>query len=216
MVGLVLVVLAVGLGRVLLAGGPGGAALAVGMALPTMLGLCGALCAMRAHGRHPERWRQGAAGEVATGAALASLPGRRWAVMHDLRVPGSRANIDHLVIGPTGVWVIDTKTTRARVTTRWGSVHLGDRKLDSRPLLWEAQMVGELLGVAARPLLAIHGDGLRRRGGRAGGVPALPAERIARRIRRGRRRLSRSEVEMLVDRAASSLPAYSRARTAHV
>jgi Nuclease-related domain len=26
--------------------------------------------------------------------------------MHDLAVPGSRANIDHLVIGPGGVFVI--------------------------------------------------------------------------------------------------------------
>jgi len=30
-------------------------------------------------------------------------------VLHDRAIPGSRANIDHIGIGPTGVWVIDTK-----------------------------------------------------------------------------------------------------------
>jgi Nuclease-related domain len=30
-------------------------------------------------------------------------------VFHDLAVPGSPANVDHLVIGPTGLFVIDSK-----------------------------------------------------------------------------------------------------------
>lgn len=29
--------------------------------------------------------------------------------MHDRRIPRSRANIDHIVVTPGGVWVIDTK-----------------------------------------------------------------------------------------------------------
>ena len=66
-------------------------------------------------GPDPERWRRGAAGERATAALLDRLPARTWAVLHDRRVPGSRANLDHLIIGPSGVWVLDTKTTRARV-----------------------------------------------------------------------------------------------------
>ena len=37
-------------------------------------------------------------------------------VLHDRRVPGrSRANIDHIAIGPAGVTVIDTKSSRGRV-----------------------------------------------------------------------------------------------------
>jgi hypothetical protein len=36
-------------------------------------------------------------------------------VFHDLAVPGSPANVDHLVIGPTGVFVIDSKRWRGRV-----------------------------------------------------------------------------------------------------
>jgi hypothetical protein len=30
-------------------------------------------------------------------------------VLHDLRVPGSRASIDHVVVAPSGVWVVDSR-----------------------------------------------------------------------------------------------------------
>jgi hypothetical protein len=29
--------------------------------------------------------------------------------LHDRKVPGGRANIDHIAVTPTGVWIIDTK-----------------------------------------------------------------------------------------------------------
>jgi hypothetical protein len=35
-------------------------------------------------------------------------------VLHDRRIPGSRANIDHIVIAPSGVWVVDTKRYRGK------------------------------------------------------------------------------------------------------
>ena len=54
-------------------------------------------------------WRRGAAGERRTARLLSPLERRGWAVLHDLALPGSQANIDHLVIGRGGVVVIDTK-----------------------------------------------------------------------------------------------------------
>ena len=45
-------------------------------------------------------WRRGAAGERHTARLLGQLERHGWAVLHDLAVPGSRANLDHLVIGP--------------------------------------------------------------------------------------------------------------------
>ena len=54
-------------------------------------------------------WRRGAAGERRTARLLAPLERRGWAVLHDLAIPGTQANIDHLVIGPGGVLVIDTQ-----------------------------------------------------------------------------------------------------------
>jgi Nuclease-related domain len=47
-------------------------------------------------------WRRGAAGERRTARLLVRLERYGWAVLHDLAVPGSRANIDHLVTGPGG------------------------------------------------------------------------------------------------------------------
>jgi hypothetical protein len=49
-------------------------------------------------------WRRGAAGERRTARLLGPLERRGWAVLHDLAIPGSEANIDHLVIGPGGWW----------------------------------------------------------------------------------------------------------------
>ena len=60
-------------------------------------------------------WRRGAAGERRTARLLGPLERHGWAVLHDLAVPGSRANIDHLVIGPGGVFVIDSKQYRGRL-----------------------------------------------------------------------------------------------------
>jgi hypothetical protein len=34
--------------------------------------------------------------------------------LHDRRIPGTRANIDHLAVTPTGVYVIDAKRYRGR------------------------------------------------------------------------------------------------------
>lgn len=54
-------------------------------------------------------WEQGAVGEEAVATALAALP-PEWIVVNDVRWPGRRfANIDHVVVGPGGVFVIDAK-----------------------------------------------------------------------------------------------------------
>jgi hypothetical protein len=149
--------------------------------------------------RQAARWLRGAAGERATAQILARLPTRRWTVIHDLAVPGSRANIDHLVIGRTGVWVVDTKTTRAAVRTRWRAVHFGDRRLDPGPVVWETEVVSDRLAVSARPIIAVHGALAHR--ARAGSVRVVPAAQLPRRLRRGRRRLRRHEVAALSERA---------------
>jgi hypothetical protein len=60
-------------------------------------------------------WRRGAAWERRTARLLAPLERQGWALLHDLAVPGSRANLDHLVIGPGGVFVIDSRQYRGRL-----------------------------------------------------------------------------------------------------
>ncbi len=171
------------------------------------LGLLAAWWCLRS-GPDPERWLRGAAGERATAAVLDRLPTRTWAVLHDRRVPGSRANLDHLVIGPSGVWVLDTKTTRARVRATWRHVRLGSARLDTGPVLWEAQVVADRLGVPVRPVVVVHGRGLRRRGGRSRGVRVVRADRVLRCLRRRwpRRRLDRPSIEWLMGEADVLFP----------
>lgn len=63
-------------------------------------------------------WEQGAAGEVAVARALGALPDG-WVVLHDLAWPGrARANIDHVVIWPGGVFVVDAKNWTVTIEVR--------------------------------------------------------------------------------------------------
>lgn len=86
--------------------------------------------------RRAENWEKGAAGERTTAERLALLPSE-FVVMHDLHVPGSRANVDHLVIGPTGVFVVDSKAHSG--TFREGSGTLWNGK---RPIRREVETLG--------------------------------------------------------------------------
>lgn len=66
-------------------------------------------------------WERGADGEAETAKALTVLPPDRWTVLHDVRWPGRQlANIDHVVVGPSGVFVIDSKNWSGRVDVRDG------------------------------------------------------------------------------------------------
>lgn len=59
-------------------------------------------------------WATGAVGEERLGARLDSLASESIVVLHDRRIPGTKANIDHLAITATGVWVIDAKRYKGR------------------------------------------------------------------------------------------------------
>jgi hypothetical protein len=54
-------------------------------------------------------WAQGAVGEEVVAARLATLAEVGVITLNDRRIPGTKANIDHLVVTPWGVWVIDAK-----------------------------------------------------------------------------------------------------------
>jgi Nuclease-related domain len=61
------------------------------------------------------RWRVGGEAEERVGRLLSSAVGDAGVVLHDRAVPRGRANVDHIAIVPSGVWVIDTKRYRGRV-----------------------------------------------------------------------------------------------------
>lgn len=54
-------------------------------------------------------WDKGALGEEKLGCGLNNRSSEMLRLLHDRRIPGTRANIDHLAVTPTGIWVIDAK-----------------------------------------------------------------------------------------------------------
>lgn len=66
-----------------------------------------------------ELYERGADGEEATARALATLPSAEWTVFHDVRWPGRKlANVDHVAVGPGGVFVIDSKNWTGRIEVK--------------------------------------------------------------------------------------------------
>ena len=63
-------------------------------------------------------WATGAVGEERLGARLDSLVSESVAVLHDRRIPGTKANIDHIAVTTAGVWVIDAKRYKGRPELR--------------------------------------------------------------------------------------------------
>ena len=63
-------------------------------------------------------WATGSNGERELGRSLDALRDEGMAVLHDRRIPGSRANIDHIVVAPCGVFVVDAKNYKGLVEKR--------------------------------------------------------------------------------------------------
>jgi hypothetical protein len=80
--------------------------------------LGGLLLAVTDEPQSTKAWAVGEQGETANGAFLDRLRDERIAVLHDRRIPGSRANIDHIVISRAGVFVIGSKRYKGHVERR--------------------------------------------------------------------------------------------------
>jgi len=108
---------------------------------------------------------KGARGEELVARELASLPAG-FTVLHGVRVPGasavSKEDCDHVVVGPPGVFLVETKNWSGRVTVAESRL-LCDGREPSRPPLEQARSGAELLGrelsarcgleLAVRPVL---------------------------------------------------------------
>lgn len=115
-------------------------------------------------------WKVGAEGERRVAEVLTGATG--VSVLHDRKVPGSRANIDHLVVGPAGVFVIDAKKYTGQVEVRdVGGLLRTDERLyvknrDRSSLVeamgWQTEVVRTALGerfadVGIQPVLCFVG-----------------------------------------------------------
>lgn len=59
-------------------------------------------------------WRRGAEGEESVGARLERLAGHGWRVLHAVPVGRNGADIDHVLVGPGGLYTINTKNHRGK------------------------------------------------------------------------------------------------------
>jgi len=126
-------------------------------------------------------WQHGAKGERHTARLLDRLDHDGYVVFHDLAMPNSPANLDHLVLGPSGVFVIDSKQWTGHVHQSadglvWHNHYRLDRTLAT--LRWQAETLGRLLGVPVAPLVCVHGAHIQHGGLHAHGVAMVPATRL--------------------------------------
>lgn len=98
----------------------------------------------RLHDRRTELWRRwttGANAETEVGTTLNELRRRGFVVLHDLEREGE-GNVDHLVSGPTGVYLIETKARR------YERKHLAKARR-------QAARLNESLGVWVTPVISL-------------------------------------------------------------
>ena len=126
-----------------------------------------------------DNWDKGARGEQIVARHLEELPAGFF-TFHDLSIAGSRANVDHVVIGPTGVFVIDAKHYG-------GSLHEGNDMLwrgkfpirhECETVAWEASKICDQLGHPVTPVLCFVGTCLPRPIHQIGQVAVCSADAV--------------------------------------
>jgi Nuclease-related domain len=152
-------------------------------------------------------WQRGALGERRTAQLLGRLERHGWTILHDLAIPGSRANIDHLLIGPGGVVVVDSKQYRGRLQLDpYGNLWHGRYPLASvlRAVRFEADQADQILGVAevqVAAIVAVHGTSVPWGQVTASGVTVVPAAQVPRLLGAEPAILTAERVAWLADRA---------------
>jgi hypothetical protein len=145
-------------------------------------------------------------------------------------IPGSREVIDHLVVGPTGVYAIDSEKWDSKVPVRT----LNGKRLYRGPesqkerlehAAWEAGKASEILSetlgteIAVRPALAIYGPRIPWDIATIRGVDVFSGPTLRKYVRRrarqkdGAPKLTREEVRTIYDTAARMLPDVAPTRT---
>jgi len=173
----------------------------------------------------PRAWRRIAHGERRTGTVLDRLSDHGWQVLHDRSAPGCRAGIGHLVIGPTGVFVVESKNLRRLLAWRPGEGWAYGERLLASLLGPTRSAVGSVnqaladvlapLRVVARPVWCVHGPlVLPRRELMVEEVLLVGPRRVARTLAGGPSRLGPDAVAAIAAAAADRLPPAGQPRPA--
>ncbi|WP_432925332.1 nuclease-related domain-containing protein [Microbispora sp. CA-135349] len=191
--------------------------LAAGIGLALLAGGTDLFIAWRLHERTAV-WRGKRRGEVRTGRLLRlGLRRHGYRVMDGRAVPGE-ASIDHLVIGPGGVWIVDNEAwSPDTLIARYGERLFFDEKFGTsvaKGLISAAGSLAALLTketgieVSIAPVLAVHGGKIKARGGvlHGEGLTVAYPRRIARWVRtHGSAEFTEDQIELLARTAARIL-----------
>jgi hypothetical protein len=128
--------------------------------------------------RHAERFFKGARGEERVSGILMNLP-NTYHVFNDFVAGGT--HVDHVVAGPAGVFAVETKYWRGKVTVEDGHILLDGQLPDRDPLSQarrEANLVKAALARAGwngavTPVLAFASDSFRQHIAEVGGAVVI-------------------------------------------
>jgi hypothetical protein len=155
-------------------------------------------------------WRRQAAAQRRTASALRPLEQRGDLFLHDVTLPGWPASLEHLVIGLTGVWVIQSwgrgqRSPRHTATSPWTA---RGATTDPLPRLrWQAAVLADMLAgeglLPVRPLLCVPSGRLAGRRS-VNGVTVATTRQLVDVIRQGAP-LPAGDVERATTRALELL-----------
>jgi hypothetical protein len=153
-----------------------------------------------------ERRDRGATGEEQVGGLLDPMSERGWRVIHDASL--GRGNVDHILIGPAGIFTIETKSHPGPV--RVARVH-GATLSQAQA---QRRAIERVAGVEVEPLIVFSRAWVDRPLARRKGVRVLPARMLVGYLARLRPRLSPEEIERAHELVAQALLEH-RARERH-
>jgi hypothetical protein len=186
-------------------------------------------------------YRSRTAGDIATGGSQAGAQRRTRRQLAKLRragyltldarpIPNSREVIDHLVVGPTGVYAIDSEKWHRRLPIRtFNGKQLWLGPENKKPRLaharWEAQQAADLLSgglgseIVVRPAMAVYGPKIPWDIATIRGVDVFSGPELRKYLKRRARtrgvpRLSREQVYRIYETAGSVLPDVAPTRSA--
>ena len=119
-----------------------------------------------------DRWLRGAVGEERVGEIAEKLHDDGWLAIHD--VATGRGNVDHILVGPAGVFTIETKSHRGPISPR----SIDESML--KQAYAQSKFVERATGLKTQPLLVFSDAYLVGRGvTQRSGVTVLPARMLA-------------------------------------
>src|SRR5271154_1948257 len=134
-----------------------------------------------------ERHDRGATGEEQVGGLLDEMAGEDWRVIHDASL--GQGNVDHILIGPAGVFTVETKSHPGPV--RVGRVH-GTTLSQAQA---QRKAIERIVGVPVESLIVFSRAWVDKPLARRKGVRVTPARMLAGYLAKLPPRLSPQEIE---------------------